>query len=79
MPLSFADTLIEFARGSIAVLVAALAIYLALRLFGKIAKFIVVVVVILVVLYFAFTTDVLQNLIGAFSAASVQGFFGKGA
>lgn len=62
MPLSLADTLIEVARGSLALLVAAIAIYLSLRLLGKVAKFFITIIVIALILYFAFTTDLLQNV-----------------
>lgn len=59
----FTEVLSEIARGALALLVAALAIYLSLRLLGKIAKFVIAVVVIGVVVYFVFfATDIAQNL-----------------
>lgn len=61
MPLT--EILIEVARGSLALLVAALAIYLSLRLLGKIAKFVIGVIVIAVVIYFVFfATDIAQTV-----------------
>ena len=57
MPL--AEILSEVARGSLMLLVAVLAIYLSLRLLGKIAKFIIGAVVIALVIYFVFfATDI---------------------
>ena len=62
MPLSISDMLAEVARGSLALLVAAIAIYLSLRLLGKIAKFFIGAIVIALILYFAITTDLIRNL-----------------
>ena len=62
MPLSLTDMLIEVARGSLALLVAAIAIYLSLRLLGKVAKFFITLIVIALILYFAFSTDLLQSV-----------------
>ena len=57
MPL--AEILSEVARGSLMLLVAVLAIYLSLRLLGKIAKFIIGAVVVALVIYFVFfATDI---------------------
>jgi len=61
MPLT--EILSEVARGALMLLVAVLAVYLALRLLGKIAKFIVAVVIIAVVIYFVFfATDLAQTI-----------------
>ena len=61
MPL--AEILSEVARGSLMLLVAVLAIYLALRLLGKIAKFIIGAVVIALVIYFVFfATDIASTI-----------------
>ncbi len=61
MPLT--EILSEVARGALMLLVAALAIYLSLRLLGKIAKFIVTVVIIALVIYFVFfATDLAQTI-----------------
>ena len=79
MPLSLADTLIEVARGSLALLVAAIAIYLSLRLLGKVAKFFITIIVIALILYFAFTTDLLQNVTEALHFAPFLQSLFKGA
>lgn len=61
MPLT--EILSEVARGALMLLVAALAIYLSLRLLGKIAKFVITVVVIAVIIYFVFfATDIAQTV-----------------
>lgn len=61
MPLT--EILSEIARGSLMLLVAALAIYLSLRLLGKIAKFIVTAVIIALVIYFIFfATDIAETV-----------------
>ena len=61
MPL--ADILVEVARGAVAVLIASLAIYLSLKLLGKIAKFIIAVIVIALIVYFVFfATDIAQTI-----------------
>ena len=81
MPLAFADTLAGVARGALTVLVAALAIYLALRLLGKIAKFVITAVVIIAVIYIVFfATDIGQTLKDAlFSLPFFSTITGKGA
>lgn len=61
MPLT--EILSEVARGALMLLVAALAVYLSLRLLGKIAKFVITVVVIAVIVYFVFfATDLSQTI-----------------
>ena len=54
MPLALSAMLLEVARSALAILIAALAIYLSLRLLGKIAKFIVSVIIVCLVFYFLF-------------------------
>ena len=57
------EFLTQLAQGAIALLIAALAIYLALRLLGKVAKFVIVLVVIAVVLWFCLSNDsVMQSI-----------------
>ncbi len=59
----FTEILSEVARGALMLLVAALAIYLSLRLLGKIAKFVITVIVIAVIVYFVFfATDIAQSI-----------------
>ena len=54
----------DIAYAALALLVAALAIYLSLRLFGKIAKFLITLVVILLALWFLFSDhSILQTLV----------------
>ena len=48
------DIFVDIATAALAVLIAVLACYLALRLLGQIAKFLVIVVVILLVAWFVF-------------------------
>ena len=63
------EFLIQLAHGAIALLIAALAIYLSLRLLGKIAKFVIVVVVIAVVLWFVLSDNsILQSVKDLFSS-----------
>lgn len=45
----------DLAYAAVALLIAVLAIYFALRLFGKIAKFVVIVIVVIVVLWLIFS------------------------
>lgn len=57
------EFLIQLAHGAVALLIAALAIYLSLRLLGKIAKFVIAVIVIAVVLWFLLSDhSILQSL-----------------
>lgn len=79
MPL--ADILSEVARGALALLVASLAIYLSLRLLGKIAKFVIAVIVIVLIVYFVFfATDIAQTVKNAvLSLPSLSEFWAKGA
>lgn len=49
--------LVDIATSALAILVAVLAIYLAFRLLGKVAKFVVTAVVIVVVAWFLFSNN----------------------
>ena len=63
MPLALSAMLLEVARSALAILIAALAIYLSLRLLGKIAKFIVSVIIVCLVFYFLFfVLDITQYM-----------------
>ncbi len=79
MPLT--EILSEVARGALALLVASLAIYLSLRLLGKIAKFVIALIVIALVIYFVFfATDIAQTVKDAVaSLPSWSDFLRKGA
>ena len=79
MPLP--EILSVVARGALMLLVAALAIYLSLRILGKIAKIVITVVVIAVVIYFVFfTTDLVQTIKeSVLSLPTFPIFFTKGA
>ena len=48
--------IVEFAKSAVAVLIAILAIYLAIRLLGKVAKFVVTIVIVVALFYFLSTT-----------------------
>ena len=64
---------IDLAYASLAVLVAVLAIYLALRLLGKFAKWLITVVVIVLVLWFLFSNhSILQYLLDALGDLRAQ-------
>lgn len=52
MQLLFVETVKELATTALAILIAALAIYLGLKLLGKLAKFVIAVVVIVLILWF---------------------------
>lgn len=59
--------LVDVAVAAVAVLVAVLAIYLAMRLLGKLAKFVIGVIVVALVLWFVFSdssflSDILPTL-----------------
>ena len=57
------EILSQLAHGGIALLIAVVAIYLALRLLGKLAKFFIVAIVIAVVLWFLFSDNsILQTV-----------------
>ena len=59
MPMT--ELLIEVARGALAILIAALGIYLSLRLMKKLAKYAITLIVIAVIVYFIFAaTDISQ-------------------
>ena len=61
--MTVAEIMSEVARGALALLVAALAIYLSLKLLGKIAKFIITVILVGLVVYFIFMgTDIVQTV-----------------
>lgn len=69
--MTFAEIMSEVARGSLALLIAALAIYLSLKLLGKIAKFVIGVVVIALVIYFVFFgTDIAETVKNAAQTAA---------
>ncbi|MBQ3482892.1 MAG: hypothetical protein IJA78_01820 [Clostridia bacterium] len=51
MQLLFVETVKELATTALAILIAALAIYLGLKLLGKLAKFVIAVVVIVLILW----------------------------
>ena len=50
------EFLLMLAHGAIKLLVAALAIYFALRIFGKMAKFVITLIVIAVAVWFVLST-----------------------
>ena len=69
-----ADILLKIAQGAVALLVAVVAIYLSIKLLGKIAKFIIIVVILALIVWFAFLNR--ENLQGIFSAIPI---FNRGA
>ena len=66
--------LIDFAKSAVAVLVAVLAIYLAMRLLGKIAKFIVTIVVVVALIWFLSSSGILGQIISTVKSASLDIF-----
>ena len=61
--MSLTELLSEIARGALMLLIASLAVYLSLRLLGKIAKFVIGVIVIVVIIYFVFfATDIAETV-----------------
>ena len=77
MTLGFDSVLVEVARSAIALLIAALAIYLSLRLLGKIAKFFIGAILVGLVLYFIFTySDIIWDSAEVFlRLPALGGFF----
>ena len=75
------DILIQIARGAIALLIAVVVIYLALKLMGKIAKFVIILVIIALILWFILSNpDVMQSAKDAISSlASFAPFAEMGA
>ncbi|MBR7111367.1 MAG: hypothetical protein IKC75_00355 [Clostridia bacterium] len=61
--------LMEFARSAVVVLIAILAIYLSIRLLGKLAKFVITVVVVVAVGYFLMKSGFLSDVIGQIKSA----------
>ena len=61
--------LMEFARSAVVVLIAILAIYLSIRLLGKLAKFVITVVVVVAVGYFLLKSGFLSDVIGQIKSA----------
>lgn len=77
---------VHLAYGALAVLIAVLAVYYALRLLGKIAKFAVVLIVAALVLWFVFSDhSIIQTIRGyidvfrasGFTFESIRGVFGR--
>ena len=60
----------EFAKSAIAVLIAILAIYLSIRLLGKLAKFVIMVIVFVVVIWFLSNSGILAQLTSALQLAT---------
>ncbi len=61
--------LMEFARSAVVVLIAILAIYLSIRLLGKLAKFVITVVIVVAVGYFLMKSGFLSDVIGQIKSA----------
>ena len=71
------EILIQLAHGAIALLIAVVAIYLALKLLGKIAKFVIIVVVIALVLWFVLSDhSIFQTIKEAITSLSFSAPFG---
>ena len=67
-----ADILFQIAKGAIALLVAVVAIYLAIKLLGKIAKFVIIVVIIALIVWFVFSNpDILAKVKEIFSSIPI--------
>ena len=60
----------EFAKSAIAVLIAILAIYLSIRLLGKLAKFVIMIIVFVVVIWFLSNSGILGQLTSALQLAT---------
>ena len=65
--------IVEFAKSAVAVLIAILAIYLAIRLLGKVAKFVVTIVVVVALIYFLSSNGILSDLLGAVKSSAFLG------
>ena len=65
--------IVEFAKSAVAVLIAILAIYLAIRLLGKVAKFVVTIVVVVALIYFLSTSGILGELLSAVKSSAALG------
>ena len=62
------EILTQLAHGALALLVCVLAIYLSLRLLGRIAKFVITLIVIAAVLWFIFSENSILQSIQGFSS-----------
>ena len=72
-----ADILIQIAKGAVALLIAVVAIYLAIKLLGKIAKFVIVVVIIALIVWFVLSNpEILGKIKEVFSSIPI---FNRGA
>lgn len=69
------ELLVDIAIAAVALLVTALAIYLAFRLLGKLAKFVVAVIVIVFVVWLLFSES---SFLGDIIALARYGGFGIG-
>ena len=67
--------IVEFAKSAVAVLIAILAIYLAIRLLGKVAKFIVTIVIVVALFYFLSSNGILTGLLSAVKSTAFLGGF----
>ena len=62
------DLFADIAYAALALLIAVLAIYLSIRLLGKLAKFVIFAAVVVLVLWFLFSEkSILQSLLSAWS------------
>ena len=56
------EGVVGFAKSAVTVLIAILAIYLSVRLLGKLAKFVIMIVVLVVAIYFLSSTGILGQI-----------------
>ena len=72
-----AGILLKIAQGAVALLVAVVAIYLSIKLLGKIAKFVIIVVILALIVWFVFSNpEILAKVKEIFSAIPI---FNRGA
>ena len=64
-------SVVDFAKSAVAVLVAILAIYLSLRLLGKLAKFVISIVVLVFVIWFLSNSGILGQIISSVKSADL--------
>ena len=62
---------VDFAKSAVAVLIAILAIYLSIRLLGKLAKFVITIVVVVFLIWFLSNSGILGQIISSVKSAGL--------
>ncbi len=64
-------SVVDFAKSAVAVLIAILAIYLSIRLLGKLAKFVITIIVVVFVIWFLANSGILGQILSGIKSAGL--------